>query len=223
MATRKATPARHRLDRETILDAARTLAGTPGVSTISFRDLGAELGVDPTAVYRHFRNKEELMAALLDDLADRAMQHVTADPAAWRDRLRELATGTLTEFERYPAIGVEAIVLTTGGPAEHRAIEFMLDAFTRAGLTGDELVRHYAVLAAHVLSTAANIARVRAQRADADHTQTTWLDGPVLVDPREFPLIAANSVPLAELRDVEMFQAGVEMILDSAQRAGSAG
>ena len=209
-----------RLDRDTIIAAALELASTPGMLSISFRDLGAHLGVDPTAVYRHFRNKEALMAALLEHLTESGLDRITADPADWRERLRELALNTLERFERFPAVGAEAIVITTHGPGEHRAIELILDAFSRAGLEGDDLVRHYALFASHVLSTSSNIARARAERGEAA-VDGLWLDGPVLVDPREFPLIAQNSARLAELRDQDLFLAGVEMILDSAERAAA--
>ena len=70
-----------------------------------------------------------------------------------------------------------------------------------------------ALLAAHVLSAGANIARARAEDATG-----IWLDQPMLVDPREFPLVAANSELLAELRDDDLFLAGVEVIIDSAER-----
>lgn len=209
-------PSRVRLDREMILAGALELAATPGVSTLSFRELGAHLSVDPTAMYRHFRNKEELMMALLDVLALQGLAEIDGDVEDWRGRLRAFAIATLRQFELYPAIGVEAIVLTTNGPGEHAAIEFILDGFSHAGLSGDELVRHYALLAAHVLSTGSNIARARAGGGTG-----IWLDQPVLVDPREFPLVAAHSALLAELRDEELYIAGVEVILDSAERTAS--
>lgn len=205
-----------RLDRDTILAAALELAAQPGVSTLSFRELGAHLSVDPTAVYRHFRSKDELMMALLDQLAVRGLAEIDVPVEDWRGRLRAISMSTLHQFEQFPAIGVEAIVLTTNGPGEHGAIELMLDAFTRAGLSGEELVRHYALLAAHVLSAGANIARAR-----ADGASGVWLDKPILVDPREFPLVAANSTLLARLRDDELYRAGVELIIDSAERAVS--
>ena len=207
------SPSKVRLDRDTILAAALELAATPGVSSISFRELGAHLSVDPTAVYRHFRNKEDLMKALLDELALRGIAQIDVPVEDWRGRLRAISMSTLRQFELYPAIGVEAIILTTNGPGEHAAIELMLDAFSRAGLAGEDLVRHYALLAAHVLSAGANIARARAENATG-----IWLDQPVLVDPREFPLVAANSALLAELRDDDLYLAGVEVIIDSAER-----
>ncbi|MFH8252212.1 TetR/AcrR family transcriptional regulator [Microbacterium sp. B2969] len=209
-----------RLDRETILAAALELAATPGVSAISFRELGARLGVDPTAVYRHFRSKDELMKALLDHITAVGLAEIEVPAEDWRGRLRELAMMTLRQFGRYPAIGVEAVVLTTNGPGEHTAIEMTLDAFARAGLEGDDLVRHYALLAGHVLSTSANIARARAERGG--EWDGMWLGEAILADPREFPLIAAHSALLAEVRDEETYLAGVDMILDSAERTAAA-
>ena len=94
----------------------------------------------------------------------------------------------------------------------------MLQAFTTAGLDEADVVRHYALLASHVLSTAAGIARARAQRAD-DEADGPWFDEPPLADPRRYPRIAEHTVALASLRDRELFFLGVEQILDSAERA----
>lgn len=218
-AGRSAAPPKTRLDREVILAAALELAAT-GVTSISFRELGSHLGVDPTAVYRHFRSKEELMTALLEEVTAQGLADITAPAAQWRERLRQLAGATLVQYERYPAIGLEAIVITTGGPAEHAAIELILDAFSRAGLGGPELVRHYALLATHIISAAANIARARAERGIEGGG--LWLESAPLVDPREYPLVAEYSARLAAVHDTEVYLAGVEMILDSAERTARA-
>ena len=212
-----------RLDRATIVAAGLELAAAPGTASLSIRDLGAKLGTDPTAIYRHFRSKDDLMAALLDELTVRSLEAVTADPEDWRARLHQLAGATLALFARYPAVGQEAIVLTTHGPGELDAIEFMLDAFTRAGLSGDDLVQHYALMATHVLSTAAGVARTRAERADtAADAASPWFEGPLLVDPRTHPHIAAMSAQLLDLEDRELFALGVEAVIRSAERAAGA-
>ncbi|UUT35959.1 TetR/AcrR family transcriptional regulator [Microbacterium elymi] len=154
--------AQTRLDREAIVAAGLELAASSGRATVSVRELGARLGADPTAIYRHFSSKEEVMRALLDAVIAESVAAVQAEPADWEQRLRELATHTLRTFIRYPAIGAEATTLTTHGPGELSAIELMLDAFTRAGLNDQDVVRHYALLAQHSLSGAAGIARAQA-------------------------------------------------------------
>jgi hypothetical protein len=130
-----------------------------------------------------------------------------------------LASATLSELARYPAIGQEAIVLTTHGAGELDAIEFMLDAFSRAGLTGDDLVQHYALMATHILSSAAGVARARAERGTtAPSEPSPWFEGPLLVDPVKHPHIAQISAQLLALEDRELFTLGVEWVIRSAER-----
>ena len=210
-----------KLDREAIIAAGLELAATPGTTSISVRDLGTHLGSDPTAIYRHFRSKDDLMAALLDDLTVRAIAEIDEDPEDWEGRLRHLARATLDWMSRYPAIGAEAIVLTTHGPGELGAIELMLDAFRRAGLEGDDVVRHYALLASHMLASAAGIARARAEYGEHPGGGSPWFDEPLLVDPRRFPLIAEHSGRLVDLQDTDLYFLGVDLIIDSARRTAA--
>ncbi|RZS68747.1 TetR family transcriptional regulator [Agromyces ramosus] len=210
-----------RLDRDAIVAAGLKLAAQPGVGSVSVRDLGAELGADPTAIYRHFRGKDELMRSLLDELIGMSLQRVDAEPDDWRGRLTQVAVSTLEMFATYPAIGVEATVLTTGGPHELDVIEFMLDAFSRAGLEGEDLVSHYALMASHTLSSAAGIARSRSERGTGPSAPSPWIESPLLVDPARHPLIASLGPRLRALDDRELFMLGVESVLDSAERAGA--
>lgn len=210
-----------RLDRDTIIAAGLELAAAPGATSISVRELGARLGADPTAIYRHFRNKEQLMEALLDELISLSVAAVHAEPGDWRERLRELAASTLELFSRYSAVGVEAIVLTTHGPGELDAVELMLDAFSRAGLTGDDLVRHYALFASHVLSSAAGIARGRSERGGSAGDPSPWFEGPLLADPRRHPHVVSVMTSLTDLQDRDLFLLGVEAVIQSAERTAA--
>lgn len=217
-----------RLDAETIIAAGLEVAADSRSSALSVKELGSRLGADPTALYRHFRNKGQLMKALLDELNTRSVRAVTAPPDAWQDRLRQLANATLAEYCRHPSIAAEAMVLTTHGAGELDAIELMLDAFTRAGLDPDEVVRHYALFASHVLSLASGIAIGRAAThsddPDGPDPETSpWIDGPVLADPRTHPRIGELGLRLATLEDRELFSLGVESVIQSAERTAGRG
>ena len=54
------------LSREVIIEAALNIGSKEGGSALTFSRLGKELGADPTSVYRHFRDKDELVVALTD-------------------------------------------------------------------------------------------------------------------------------------------------------------
>jgi AcrR family transcriptional regulator len=220
---RRAVDGRTRLDRESIIAAGLTLAARPGTVSISVRELGAQLGADPTAIYRHFSNKQSLMRSLLDEITRMSLEQVTAEPEDWKARLTQLSIATQELFATYPAIGIEASVLTTNGPGELDVIEFILDAFSRAGLSGDELVRHYALLGAHILSSAGAIARDRSERGGDAGDPSLWFEGPLLADPARHPLIISVAPQLRALQDRELFLLGVETIIRSAERTAGTG
>ncbi|HSR24011.1 MAG TPA: helix-turn-helix domain-containing protein, partial [Candidatus Eisenbacteria bacterium] len=66
-------PVASRLSRDVIVDAYLRLVEAEDNDSVSLRRLGSELGVDPTAVYRHFRDKDEMLTAA----ADRLLAEVT--------------------------------------------------------------------------------------------------------------------------------------------------
>lgn len=69
------------LSQPVIISAGLSLIADDGVAALSFRRLSQKLGVTPMALYRHFDNKQQLLAALLDgfirqaDVLPPAKQH----------------------------------------------------------------------------------------------------------------------------------------------------
>ncbi len=59
-----------------------------GLADLTMRRLGAELAVRPSALYHHVTSKQELLAAVADELLARGRRQRTA--LAWDDRLREV-------------------------------------------------------------------------------------------------------------------------------------
>jgi AcrR family transcriptional regulator len=78
-------PARAVLSREAILRAALDVTDREGLEGLTLRKIAAELGASPMGVYRHFRNKAEILGELVDlviGLYD--VTHQRADPdGAW--------------------------------------------------------------------------------------------------------------------------------------------
>lgn len=215
------TPVKSKLTSERIIEAGLELATRPGLMIISVRDLGAHLNVDPTAIYRYFRNKEQLMRALLDRLSTHAVAAVQAPPEDWQGRLRELSDAVLEQYMRHPAIAVEAVVLTTHGSGEADSIELMLSAFERAGLSDNDIVQHYAMLAAHILSVGSGIARMHGVLdSTSEFESSTWFDAPLRTDPATHPNLKRFGPQIAQFGDRELYRLGVESVISSAARLG---
>jgi len=78
-----------RLSRDTVAEHALKIADTEGLAAVTIRRLAQDLGVTPMALYWHFKNKDELLAGVVDHV----MAGVSADRAAgdpWPRQLRAM-------------------------------------------------------------------------------------------------------------------------------------
>ena len=75
-----------RYRREDVVDRALRVLDDHGLADLTMRRLGAELGVQPSALYHHFPNKQSLLAAVADELLLRG--HRTLPDTPWEDRAR---------------------------------------------------------------------------------------------------------------------------------------
>lgn len=213
MTTAAKTREKSSLDREVFLDAGLRIAARPGTTSLTNRGLGKEVGVDPTAVYRHFPNKEVLMRALLDRLFQIACSQVSTPVAQWEDRLVEFAQVTLETFTKYPAIAVTATSLTTQGTGELDSIELILDCFAEAGLSGRLQAERYSTFGAYVLSGAAGLSNRGSQQTES---RRSWFTGALSADPEKYPLVASVRENILELDHREVFLAGARQLARAA-------
>lgn len=79
--------AHHRSD---VLAHAVALLDTHGLAALTMRRLGAELDVQPSAIYHHFASKQALLAAVADEILARGARPRTA--GEWPDQLREVCS-----------------------------------------------------------------------------------------------------------------------------------
>lgn len=217
MAAETSKPKGHKalLDRDAFIAAGLRICSQTRTLSLTYRDLGQELGVDPTAIYRHFHGKESFMRELLDRVFEMAHTRAAHPTAPWEDRLIELAASTLDTFLEYPGIAVTATSLTTGGPGELASMELALDCFWEAGLHGRDLVEQYAVFASYTLAGAAGLARDLADPAgDGSYA---WFAGPMLAEPTRHPLATSSRDHILALEQRNIFLAGVGQIVAAAK------
>ncbi|MGL4175767.1 MAG: TetR/AcrR family transcriptional regulator [Dermatophilaceae bacterium] len=128
--------ARGSLSRAAILDATARLVESHGVTSFSLRKLAADLGADPTAVYRHFASKDAILGALLDRaLADLPEPDRSTPDAGMESLVVELGR----RLTAYPGL----VAVLVDGPhtaAVAGVVESILDALSDAGIDDDRAV-----------------------------------------------------------------------------------
>ncbi|MFC9972331.1 TetR/AcrR family transcriptional regulator [Spirillospora sp. NPDC127200] len=188
---------RTRLTRERIVTAAVAIAARGEADGLTGRALGEELGVDRSAVWRHFPDKDALLLAVGDRLLSMAADAVP-DGLGPRERLGELARQVVRVFVAHPYVGAAVASRTTRGPGEFQVVEGILAALTELGLGGDDLVRYYRMMADTVLAyagTRAHYAVLPAEVRAGD--ERAWTADYATADPDRYPQINSHAARLA--------------------------
>src|SRR5437870_655038 len=76
------------LSQEMIVKESLRLLDEEGTDGFSLPKLGRALGADPTAVYRHFASKDDLVLAIADHLIEEALTGVSSQPC-WVDTVAD--------------------------------------------------------------------------------------------------------------------------------------
>jgi len=93
--------------RESLLEAGGALLEKEGPGGLSLRKLGRELGVTPGAPYRHFEDKEALLAALAADGYRKLRAEILAEQeedVGGEERLKRAGTGYLRFATAHPEL-----------------------------------------------------------------------------------------------------------------------
>jgi AcrR family transcriptional regulator len=131
-----------RLDRARIVDAALTIAARDGAPAVTMRRLGSELGVDATAFYRHFRTKDDLVAAMAERLLERELEAIDLS-GDWRENLSLLCWGSWRVYRGHPGFAESIARLPDDGDCIARIAERTLTELRRAGLSRADAALFY--------------------------------------------------------------------------------
>ncbi|MFJ2867993.1 TetR/AcrR family transcriptional regulator [Kitasatospora sp. NPDC087314] len=205
------------LSAELIVDTALRLVGQHGADALTVRRLGAALGSDPSAVYRYFRNTDDLLLAVADELIGRA-QHGWQPTGDWRADLRAIGLRIHAKYQAHPQAALLAAHRTTGRAHEIAAVEAILGVLRTAGFPDPEAVRVYHAfvdqsLGFAVLDAAALALPAAAQAADL----RVWQASYARVDAATHPHIAATAHLLAADMRRSGYPYALELLLDAAE------
>ena len=198
------------LTREALVAATIRIADAEGAAAVTMRRLGADLGVDPTAVYRHFRDKDELLQAAADWLVSGAYEGLELG-GTWAEDLRSLALHVRRRYMEHP--GLVVLVATARGPlqSEAAATERLLAILRDGGFSPVEAARAFEVLQDYLILL--TVADAAASRESNDPWRETFAG----LSPTEFPNVTASAEAL--YADLEArFQYGLDLLIDSLDR-----
>lgn len=156
--TRKPAEPRERLTRERIVRTALEIVDREGLPALSMRRLGAELAVDPMAVYYYVQSKDALLDAIveavmseidlgIDDPEAPTEERVLRAAYAYRDVLSAHANALPILLDRSPST-----------PAGLRPVEVLVGILRDAGLPPSQAVAGMNAISATVRGTVSMIA-----------------------------------------------------------------
>lgn len=218
--TRPSPPSHHeaeqrrtgRLDRQTILDTAREIADTDGLRALTLRRLGRELGVDSTAMYRHFRDKAELFSALVDQLFVAVPE---PNPnGTWRENLRNLMISWWRIYRDHEGLSEVMARQPDDEPRLFHLTEWTVRELLRAGVPANEIGLFHQAIYNHTVGSGLVAAF------------SPWLTTPEIrdeqkriyatLDPVQFPSAALAAKSLyPETEEAYLFS--VDLLLDAIE------
>jgi TetR/AcrR family tetracycline transcriptional repressor len=132
-------PPRRPLDQAQVVRAALALLDEAGLDELTMRRLAERLGVKAASLYRHVRDKEELLVLLGDEIAGEIP--LVRASGGWRKQLTDIAwnvrRGLLAHRDAARLLAITPPV----GPRRLRHIEALLRVLRAAGLSRRDAAR----------------------------------------------------------------------------------
>lgn len=214
MAAIKAPEAeRARLSKQVVVERGLALADAEGLDALTIRRLATELGVTPMALYWHFRNKEELLAALGDQVWRELATDV--DPAApWHVQMRGLLESLLHVLRSHPCASQLILEGEKQSDAALVAIETVLAVLRRGGFDPE----HAAEIARNALWTGLMLVMsegfkpglTEAERTEEQRLARVRL---ALLPPDRFPRTIEAAEPMSSCDPDIHYELGVDVFI----------
>jgi len=196
--------------RAEILTAARRLIARDGWAKVTIRKFAGEIGVAPTTLYHHVRDKEDLLLQLVSDLADQIPRVPLPDDP--RERIVAAATVMHDALADWPWA---AEVLTADdlfGESALWMVEGMVGGAIECGCTAEQAVDLYRSLWYYTVGEV--LVRAHASRRGADDERPTHRDTAFArLDAEALPHLAALGARWPELASRDTYGHGLRVFV----------
>ncbi|MFZ3572899.1 TetR/AcrR family transcriptional regulator [Streptomyces sp. BH097] len=181
---------RRRWSTEEILDTAAELLRKSDAESFSVRKLATSLGTDSSSLYRHFRNKTELLRAVADRILLAAMEGYRPE-GDWKQRVAAVSLRLRESFGEHPQLAVVWGRYASGGAGSRLVMEEVLQALQTSGLPDEEIPDHYhriVILIASLITSEAGIGSLTPDEYEQGMEQ--FRVAVLGADPERFPALA---------------------------------
>ena len=199
------------LSRERIASAGLELADREGIDALSMRRLADELGAGTMTLYGHFRDKRELLDAVID--AAVAEHELPRLAGPWREQVRQLVAYSRERFADHPSVVEIWARQPVLGAAGLRWVEAGLQVLEDAGFEAEDAVKAFRLVVNYTYGFAL-FSAPRSRAATRESTRATLAALPAESYPR---LSQAADAFAAAMGSEEAFAYGLERILDGLE------
>jgi AcrR family transcriptional regulator len=142
------------LARDDIIEAAVTIVSAGGYEEMTIRSLAAELGVAPMSLYRHIRDKDDLLDEVVDRLLARAWRPAAPEDD-WQEWVIEAAAKLRTFLVSQPAALHVYLRHPVVSSAAVERMDAMMEVLRRTGVDEETARRAYGALHTYTIGFAA--------------------------------------------------------------------
>lgn len=191
------------------MDASLALLDARGAGALTMRNVADALGCSQAALYRHVRNREELVTLL----ADRAVSVASSPPPAgldWAGQAAWSARLFRAHLRRHPALVSLLRGTERGGPNSLAGLEYAVGLFMGAGLTPRLASAAASSLATFIVgSVQFNLGLDASDPVERRDRLLLFRTR----DPAVTPLLVRHADVLAEVTSDEEFEVGLNALL----------
>jgi TetR/AcrR family tetracycline transcriptional repressor len=204
------------LTPEMVVGRALALADAGGLGVVTIRRLAGDLGVTPMALYWHFRNKDELLDAMMGRVF--AEVDLTLDESAtWLEQFRALMNSLSGVLRAHPGLAPLFATRTNSSESSLNMAEVALDTLRRGGFSPTEATQ----VARHALSTVVNLVAGEpgfiapdddsGELFDARRRARVFLEA---LPPDRYPRLVEAAAPLSAREDPHAYyEFGLDLLL----------
>jgi AcrR family transcriptional regulator len=196
-----------------IVKESLKLLDDKGLDGFSLPKLGRALGADPTAVYRHFASKDDLVLAIADQLIEDAMAGLVPH-ACWVDTVTDIVRRIRRAYCDHPAAASLAACRTTQRPAEMRIADTLIGAILDAGFEAGTAARVYRAIGDFALAGAGGEAAFHAMETRLqEKDRAAWMRAYRVVEHDEHPHIWQLREELPAVTDDDVFETILSLVI----------